>query len=214
MNKISVRDLLIRGLLLALASVAPNAFPAAQAGYGSLHDFALYLILPAAGLLLVAWIMLRRTAFNYLADLLRIGAIAGAVATIALEAVRYPGFKLGFMPGNLPDLMGVLLLDRFALGPSGLSTLAGLAYHFWIGACFGIIFALIRFHLSDWWAVPYGVAIGVGFMVSPVIEGLGIGFFGVNFGWSFAATVITAHVGFGLALAALLTRLGGRASAA
>jgi len=32
--------------------------------------------------------------------------------------------------------MGVLLLDRFALGPSALSDIAGFSYHFWNGAAF------------------------------------------------------------------------------
>jgi hypothetical protein len=126
------------------------------------------------------------------------------VATLALEAVRYSGFKLGFMPGNLPELMGVLLLDRFALGPSTASTLAGFGYHFWNGASFGVIFALVKGRLSKWWAIPYGLAVGVGFLVSPVVQALGVGLFGKDFGWRFAATVLTAHAAFGIALAGLL----------
>lgn len=197
-------DVILRGALIATASVAPNVFPAAQAGYGTLHDFAIEFMLPAALLLAVAWAILRRGQYRNIADALRAGAIAGTLATVALEAIRYPGFRLGFMPGNLPELMGVLLLDQFSLGPSTASTLAGFAYHFWNGACFGIIFALGRFERSNWWAVPYGILLGVGFMVSPVVEGLGIGWFGVDFGWHFAATVLTAHLAFGVALAGLL----------
>ena len=109
-----------------------------------------------------------------------------------------------FMPGNLPQLMGVLLLDRFALGPTMLSNLAGFGYHLWNGASFGIVFVLIAAGHSRWWAVPFGVAVGVGFMASPVVLALGVGPFGRDFGWPFAATVITAHASFGVALAALL----------
>jgi len=100
--------------------------------------------------------------------------------------------------------MGVLLFDRFALGPTTASTLAGFAYHFWNGACFGIVFALGRFRLPNWWAIPYGIVIGGGFLVSPVVQGLGVGLFGVNFGWHFAATVLTAHLAFGAAMASLM----------
>jgi hypothetical protein len=75
---------------------------------------------------------------------------------------------------------------RFALGPTVASTLGGFAYHFWNGACFGITFALGRFNLPVWWPVPCGAALGVSFLVSPVVQGLGIGIFGVNFGWHFA----------------------------
>jgi len=58
---------------------------------------------------------------------------------------------------------------------------------------------------SNWWAIPYGILLGVGFLLSPVVQSLGIGLFGVDFGWHFAATVLTAHLAFGTALAALLT---------
>jgi hypothetical protein len=48
--------------------------------------------------------------------------------------------------------------------------------------------------------------LGVGFLISPVLQGLGVGIFGVNFGWHFAATVLTAHLAFGAAMALLLRR--------
>jgi len=191
----------LRALLIGLAAIAPVAFPAAQAGYRTLHDLAYLAIIPAATMLVLAWALLRKSSAAGLAALIRDGAVAGALATVALEAVRYSGFRMGFMPGNLPELMGVLLFDRFALGPTAASTLGGFAYHFWNGACFGIIFALGRFNLPVWWAVPYGAALGVGFLISPVVQGLGVGIFGVNFGWHFAATVLTAHLAFGAALA-------------
>jgi len=199
-------SLALRGSLIVIAAVAPTAFPSALAGFGTLHGLAFSAILPAAVVLGIAWILLRRSGFHELAVLIRNGAIAGALATIALEAVRYTGFRRGFMPGNLPELMGVLLFDRFALGPTTASTVAGFAYHFWNGACFGIVFALGRFRLPNWWAIPYGIAIGVGFLVSPVVQGLGVGVFGVNFGWHFAATVLAAHLAFGAAMASLLGR--------
>lgn len=200
-------ELVLRVLLIALAAAGPSAFPASQVGYGTLHDLALSVVIPAAALIAAAAILLNRSRFGEIAVAIRAGAVAGALATLALEAVRYPGFRLGFMPGNLPELMGVLLLDRFALGPTTASTLAGFAYHFWNGVCFGIIFALGRFSLSTLWAVPYGVVIGIGFLLSPVVEALGVGLFGVNFGWHFAATVLTAHAAFGAALSHLLARL-------
>jgi hypothetical protein len=204
---LQIKILARRAPFILAAAAAPLAFPLSQMGYGTLHDLFEILILPAAVLLVAAWVWPRKAGRDDLAGLLLNGALAGAVATIALELIRYPGFRLGFMPGNLPELMGVLLLDRFALGPSEASTLAGFAYHFWNGACFGIIFALVRMNFSTWWAVPFGIAVGVGFLMSPVVMALGVGVFGVNFGWHFAATVLTAHLAFGVALARLLARL-------
>ncbi|MEW6320488.1 MAG: hypothetical protein AB1635_05310 [Acidobacteriota bacterium] len=197
------RTVLLRGMLLAIASVAPNVFPMSQMGYGSLNELATIAVLPAV----VALVGLTATATRVspaLGSLVLRGAIAGALATLALEAVRYPAFRLGLMPGNLPQLMGVLLLDRFALGPSTGSNIAGFAYHFWNGASFGIVFALLAAGRSRWWAVPFGLAVGLGFLASPVVLALGVGPFGRDFGWSFAATVTTAHLAFGVALALLL----------
>jgi len=204
MKEIIRTHLPLRALLIGLAAIAPTAFPAAQAGYSNLHELAYLAIIPAAVLLVLAWAALGRSSAAGLAALTRDGAVAGALATVALEVVRYSGFRMGFVPGNLPELMGVLLFDRFALGPTAASTLGGFAYHFWNGACFGIIFALGRFKLPVWWAVPYGAALGVGFLVSPVVQGLGVGIFGLNFGWHFAATVLTAHLAFGAAMVAAL----------
>ena len=194
--------------VLTLASIAPNAFPVAQLGYASLHDLALYAILPAflALVAIAAWS--RWKGDSTVARVILSGAMAGSFATLALEAFRYPGFRLGFMPGNLPELMGVLLLDRFAQGPSTASSLAGYAYHAWNGASFGILFAaFLRIGLvrrSAGWAISYGLLVGAGFLASPVVQSLGGGPFGLEFGWRFAATVLTAHAAFGFALSFLL----------
>ncbi len=185
-----------------LASSGPVAFPLAQMGYAPLPRLAVFLILPSVGLLLAITGFLEWRGHS-LGRAIRSGLIAGAVATVALEAVRYTGFRLGFMPGNLPELMGVLLLKRFALGPTAASTVAGYAYHYWNGAAFGAIFAALSIGRPRWWAIPYGVAIGFGFLASPVIQSLGVGLFGKDFGWHFAATVLTAHAAYGVALGAL-----------
>ncbi len=204
MKSLDWRTLATRLPLVVAAAAAPAAFPLSQMGIGTLHQLGFELILPAALFLAGAFLFLRISGRHEAAWLLVRGGAAGAVATLALEAFRYPGFKLGFMPGNLPELMGVLLLDRFALGPSTASTLAGFVYHFWNGACFGIIFALLKGRLSNWWAIPYGLAVGLGFLASPVVQALGVGLFGKDFGWHFAATVLTAHAAFGVALGGLL----------
>ncbi len=104
-------------LLLVSASVSPLIFPIAESGRSSMDVLAKLALLPAAGLLLITLGMLYRFDES-LARASAVGLAAGAVATVALEAIRLPGFWLGFMPGNLPRLMGVLLLNQFASGPS------------------------------------------------------------------------------------------------
>lgn len=204
MKPLPWKTLFLKLTLILVASAGPLAFPLSQMGYGSLHDLGRILILPSLGILLIAWMTLLKWGPRGLASALGRGAVAGVLATLALEVFRYTGFRLGFMPGNLPELMGVLLLDRFALGPSAGSNLAGFAYHFWNGGAFGIIFALIASGRSRWWAVPYGLLVGLGFLISPVVQALGVGLFGKDFGWHFAATVLTAHAAYGVSLGALL----------
>ncbi len=200
--------LLLAGLSLALASVGPLIFPVAMAGYGTLTVLAKQWLIPSIiGLAIIA--LLTRKRNRLIARSIAWGGLAGGIATLALEAVRATGFQLGYMPGSLPKLMGVLLLDRFALGPDAASNLAGWAYHFWNGAAFGIIFVLILGTKRVWPAVLYGLALGVGFMVSPVTKSLGIGYFGVDFSIGFPVVVSLAHAAFGAALGFLGRRFLG-----
>lgn len=204
----SLGTLLLTALTLALASVGPLIFPVAMAGYGTLNVLAKQWLIPSiVGLAVIA--LLTRKRNPLVARSIAWGAWAGGIATLALEAVRITGFQLGYMPGSLPKLMGVLLLDRFAQGPSTASDLAGWAYHFWNGAAFGIIFVLLMGTKKVWPAVLYGLALGVGFMVSPVVKSLGVGYFGAEFSAGFPVVVSLAHAAFGEALGLLARRFLG-----
>ena len=200
-----MKRVMIIAIFLLLAAVGPNIFPAAEAGYGTLSSFAVHLLLPAIAVLIVLALAVRRRQPDLWRAVVR-GAAAGAVATVALEVVRLIGYRMGYMPGNLPRLMGVLLLNRFALGPNLASDLAGWAYHFWNGASFGIIYALVVGSRRAWAGPVYGLAVGVGFMLSPVVTALGVGFFGLQFSIGFPVTVLLAHAAFGLALGWLAQR--------
>lgn len=206
-----MKAFLLALLTLGLASVGPLIFPIAQSGHGNLATMAKEILLPSIALLAAIAIFTRR-ANNWLSRAIVFGAIAGAIATLALEAVRYPGFRLGYMPGNLPRLMGVLLLDQFAQGPSLRSDIAGWTYHFWNGASFGIIYCLLFGARRRWAGFLFGFAIGLGFLVSPVVMSLGVGYFGLEFSRGFPITVTLGHLAFGAALAALSYSFLGRRS--
>lgn len=186
-------------LLLAAASVSPLIFPIAQSGRSSMDILAKFALLPSAAILLVIVGLLYR-AKDSLAKISAVGLAAGALATIALEAFRLPGFWLGFMPGNLPRLMGVLLLNQFAAGPSLRSDIVGWVYHFWNGATFGLIYVLVFGTCRRWVGLVFGILIGFGFMLSPVVSSLGVGFLGLDFSKGFPVTVTLAHAAFGGAL--------------
>ncbi len=206
MRKICKEELVLSGLAMLLAGVSPNVFPVAQAGFGSMTVLGLWVLLPSVISLIVvisvaAWRRHRRLSNRILA-----GASAGFVATFGLEAVRATSFHVfEGMPGDLPRLLGVLLTDRFMQGPSLLSDFVGWTYHFWNGAAFGIIFAVLFGRKSTLWAVGYGVLIGIGFLISPAVDSLGIGFMGTEMP-RMPITVTLAHLAYGVILGALCRR--------
>ncbi|AVR45080.1 hypothetical protein C7S20_07250 [Christiangramia fulva] len=196
-------------LLLLLSAVGPILFPLAQAGYGKLSVMALKYLVPSIILIFIVLLFIHNLKFSLLKRQIITGILAGFAGTIGLEIVRIIGYKIGWMPGNLPQLMGVLLLDQFATGPNLTSNLAGWAYHFWNGAAFGIIYSLLTGRGKIWMGMVFGFLIGVGFMVSPVVKSLGIGIFGLQFkdGYQFIMTVVLAHLAFGAVLGFLVKKM-------
>jgi hypothetical protein len=192
-------------VLLAAASVSPLIFPLAESGRSTMDVLAKFALLPSIALIAVVWVWLHRSN-DPLASSIKIGVSAGAIATIALEAIRLPGFWLHFMPGNLPRLMGVLLFNQFATGPTLASDIAGWTYHFWNGAAFGLVYVLVFGTCRRWVGVIYGVLLGFGFMFSPVVSALGVGFLGLDFSKGFPVTVTAAHAAFGVVLGWLSAR--------
>jgi len=198
--KSSRRQLVLTLLALFAGAVSPNLFVAAQAGYAKLSHLAVVFLIPSIILLGIVIIVVKAGGHKSLGRQIYIGLLAGILATLGLEVVREIGFRLGGMPGEMPQLMGVLMLDRFAMGPNWLSNLVGWAYHFWNGASFGLIYSLLLGRPPAWSGVVFGVLIGVGLMVSPVVVAMGVGIFGSQFGIGFPITVILAHTAFGLIL--------------
>jgi hypothetical protein len=190
---------------LAAVGVAPNIFPAAQAGLAKMSVLAAYLLIPSIVVLGAVLAIALFRGHPRLTNRVLVGLAAGVVATIGLEVVRTVSFRLGGMPGDLPRLMGVLLTDRFMLGPSLASDVLGYAYHFWNGACFGIIFTVVLGRARVLWALGYGTMIGLGFLASPAVKAMGVGFMGVDMP-AMAVTVVVAHLAYGLILGALVRR--------
>jgi hypothetical protein len=109
------------------------------------------------------------------------------------------------MPGDLPRLLGVLLTDRFMLGPSALSDVLGYTYHFWNGASFGLVFAVLFGRASWRWTSIYGLVIGLGFLAGPAVRAMGVGFLGLQMP-TMTVTVVVAHLAYGLLLGLCLSR--------
>lgn len=196
---------------LAAVSAAGGSGPvllvAADAGYGTLHDFGLWIVLPSFVSLTLLWIWASHRGWTRLESGLRASLAIGVLATLGLDAVREIGFRVFHgMPGDISMLMGVLLTDRFMEGPNGWSDLLGELDHLWNGVTLVIVFALLLGRQRLWVALLYALLIAVAFMTSPVVEATGVGIFGKDFGPGFAATVVSAHLVFGIVLGTLLRR--------
>ena len=205
MNRFRIEGIALGLLTLAAAAVSPNIFPAAQAGLARMSVLAVGLLVPSIALLVAVAVTAALRGHRGLVRRMIAGAACGAAATLGLEAVRLPSFHLGGMPGDLPRLLGVLLTDRFMLGPSALSDVLGYAYHFWNGASFGLIFAVLFGRASWRWTSAYGLAIGLGFLAGPAVRAMGVGFLGLQMP-AMTATVVVAHLTYGLLLGLCLRR--------
>ncbi len=184
--------------VLAAAGSGPLLLVAAEAGYGSLHDFGLEVVLPSvAGLaLLFVWAKGRR--WSRLSSGLRASFWIGILATLGLDIVREFGFRLFHsMPGDISMLMGVLLTDRFMEGSTWYSDALGELDHLWNGVTLAMVYLLLLGRQRVWMAVAYGLLVAVGFMTSSVVDAIGVGTFGRDFGPGFAVTVLLAHIMFG-----------------
>lgn len=194
-------------LVLLAASVSPNLFVVSQAGYALLSSLAIYFLIPSIAVIAIIYALSYGLGLQDIRRQIQNGIIAGWISTAGLEVVREIGFHLGGMPGDMPKLLGVLLLNRFALGPNTLSNLAGWSYHFWNGAAFGMIYSILAGKGRIWLGIIYALLIATGFMMSPVVVSMGVGHFGVNFGRGFPLTVILAHLAFGSLLGWVIYRL-------
>ncbi len=208
---IRIPELIATGLLLISASVSPLMFTATAAGYGTMHFYAAYALLPASIMILFLLILAKINHWGGLYRGIALAALAGPLATIGLEIVRIIGFRIFHaMPGSMPMLMGVLITNRFMLGPDLWSNLVGWGDHIiGNGISFALVYILI-FGRPRWWmGVVYAWIIATLFMLGPVMNMMGgIGYFGLAMGPKFPITVYLAHTVFGLVLGLIVSRFG------
>lgn len=193
---------------LVVAAIGPNVLVIALTpGMPEMPVLTRYALVPSVGLLAVVWVTAALRGERRLTNRLWVGLWAGAASTGLLDAFRLTGFHLGFMPGNMPRMFGVLILDRMALGPSLGSDVLGYLYHYWVGACFGLTYTLLAGRVRWWWGLVWGLIVEVGMMVTPpMVVAMDTGYFGVKFGPGLFVTSLTAHVAFGIALGLLAER--------
>lgn len=201
-------ELVLTAAALLAAAIGPNILVIALTpGMPEMPMLAKYALLPSLVLFLFVWVMAAKSGHARLANRLWVGLWIGAASTGILDAIRLTGFHLGWMPGNMPRMFGVLILDQMALGPSLGSDVLGYFYHYWVGACFGLTYTLLAGRVRWWGGLVWGLIIEVGMMVTPpMVIAMDTGYFGVKFGPGLFGTSLVAHVAFGTALGLLAER--------
>lgn len=171
--------------------------------------------------------ILTRSKFPRLTNRIFKGMAAGAIATLALEAIRIPGYMFAkWIPmDSMISLPGLLLTEKISalseikqlVMQSGVAMnlyhapldafVAGALWHFWNGATFGIIYALIIGKGRWWYGLIWAFVIEIVMMVAPYLIMMQ-GPFGIKYmdGYNIFAITLVAHLVFGLVLGVLVQR--------
>jgi len=171
--------------------------------------------------------ILARSKFPRLVNRLFVGMAAGAVASFALEAVRIPGYMFAkWLPmDSMISLPGLLLTEKITslseikqvIMQSGVAMnlyhapldafMAGALWHFWNGATFGIVYALVIGKGKWWYGMIWAFIIEIGMMLAPYLI-IMKGPFGIEHmdGYNLFVITLLAHLAFGAVLGILVQR--------
>lgn len=207
----SMGEVMAMGFALLVAAIGPNTLVLALApGMPEMPVLGKYILLPSIVLLAVLTLICAKAGiYPSFVERVIVGAAMGAIATGTLDLVRLTGFHLGWLPGNMPRMFGVLLLDRMAEGPTLSSDILGYLYHYWVGACFGLTLALVMGRPKWWHGLVWGLLIELGMMTTPpMVIAMDTGYFGLKYkdGWQILATSVPAHIVYGIVIGTLLNR--------
>ena len=191
--------------------------------YATFRDVA---IIPSI-IIIFAIGILSRSKFPRLSSRLFKGMAAGAIASIALEAIRIPAYMFAkWMPmDSMISLPGLLLTEKITalsqvkqiIMQSGLpmnlyhapldAFLAGGLWHFWNGATFGIIYALLIGKGKWWYGMIWAVVIELVMMVAPYLIMMK-GPFGIEHmdGYNIFVVTLIAHLAFGAILGIIVQK--------
>lgn len=204
----SLGEAVLTGLALIPAAIGPNILVVALTpGMPAMPALTRWALIPSVVLLVAVFVTVRSLHLARLSNRIAAGLWIGAASTGVLDTIRLTGFSLGYMPGNMPRMFGVLILDTMALGPTTTSDLVGSLYHYWVGACFGLTYTLIAGRARWWGGVVWGLVIELGMMTTPpMLIAMDTGYFGLKWGYGVLVTSLLAHIAFGVALGVLVGR--------
>ena len=161
-----------------------------------------FVSLPALVAVIAIAVWARRVAREPFFNRLVVGLVAGIIATLAYDAVRWaiqetaPLDYDGFRSINI---FGSLILSRPESAVS--ARVAGWTYHFWNGVSFGVMYALVAGPARWYWGLAWGMS----------LELMMISIYPVAFAIqrsdpAFLAISMTGHAAYGAVLGLLCER--------
>lgn len=199
-----------RTLVFLLASTSIWCLLAEFYGFCSMQWFAIWILLPATGLLCGIALLDRIRGTGELWHGVMIGAIAGLIAACAYDLFRLPfvfsrewGLSSMVPAMNLFKVFprfGAMLLGEAIEQPtySTAAHLLGWAYHFSNGATFGVMYTALvgDARARSWgWAIVMAMGLEAAMLATPYTR-----FFGIAPSALFMAVTLTAHLVFGVFL--------------
>jgi hypothetical protein len=210
--EVCLGELTLTALALVPAAVGPNVLVVALTpGMPEMPTLVRWALLPSIVLLAIAWAIAAVHRRERPTNRIWTGLWVGFATTAALDVFRLTSFMLGLLPGNMPRMFGVLILDTMATGPTPVSDLIGGLYHYWVSACFGLTYALIMGRTRWWGGLVWGLIIEVGMMMTPpMVVAMDTGYFGLKAGQGLLNGVfigsLIPHIAYGVVLGLLLER--------
>jgi len=191
--------------------------------YASFRDVA---IIPSIVIIFAIGII-SRSKFPRITSRLFKGMVAGAIASLALEAIRIPSYMFTkWIPmDSMISLPGLLLTEKITMlsevkqtimqsgvpmnlyhAPLDAFIVGGL-WHFWNGATFGIIYALLIGKGKWWYGMIWAVIIEMVMMVAPYLI-IMKGPFGIEHmdGYNIFVITLIAHLAFGAVLGIIVQK--------
>lgn len=209
-------------LAIIAAGASVNFFIFGSAGIVSFSIYRDFILFPSIVILFIIGIY-GAVKNKRLANRLFSGLWIGAVATLALEAIRIPGYAvLHWLPGDdmimmpgmfltgmaptLMDLVNMMMAGQ-AMQPPPSVMISGILYHFWNGATMGAIYTLIMGKGRWYYGMIWGFIINIGMMLAPWLVMM-MGPFGVKYldGYNIFAVALAAHLAYGVVIGILAQR--------